>query len=327
MRFFDLIQLMHQHYEIKISAGEFVPTLIDAILDDASLEEGREANPLYVLGKSTKEAYYSGRLPMSKKNAAALLPRMDEERFATFVNTCSYDALVNIGEKLAEFGFDVDPYEVGAACANILAQTIRRRAENKSDDITSLDYKRKESGIKLKDIAPATIERRGDKLHICGEVITIHQALIPDTVDSQEMRYIKALCDAYADNLGRDSLEEKDIQSLPRRFSENFKEQRKAYYSALSIERSVRDVFDDGEDEFNQLKEDAWHGIGETYWQDYKDGYTRLIAVLEKVTNTTLNASVLCQMRSLIHNLEKKGICHILVNEGTIDSWVARDEQ
>jgi len=27
-------------------------------------------------------------------------------------------------------------------------------------------------------------------------------------------------------------------------------------------------------------------------------------------------------MRNLIGNLEKKGICHILVNDGTIESWV-----
>lgn len=326
MTFSDFLKLMKQHYEIKISVKDFVPALIDIILDDASLDDDHESNPLYALGKSTREAYYSGRLPMSKDNAAALSPRLDEERFAGFINNYSYDDLVIIAEKLGEFGFEVDPYEVGAACANILAQTIRRRAEDKSDDITSLDYKRKESGKKLKDIAPATIERRGDKLHISGEIITIHQAIIPDTTDTHEMRYIRALCDAYAEKLGRDSLDEKDIDSLPKRISEHLKEQRKAYYSALSIERSVRDVFDDGEDEFNSLKEDAWYGISDTYWQDYTDGYARLISVLEKVTNTTLNASVLYQMRSLIRNLEKKGICHILVNEGTIESWVIHDD-
>ena len=29
----------------------------------------------------------------------------------------------------------------------------------------------------------------------------------------------------------------------------------------------------------------------------------------------------------LIANLEKKGICHILVNDGTIKSWVNIDER
>ncbi len=100
-----------------------------------------------------------------------------------------------------------------------------------------------------------------------------------------------------------------------------------AYYSTVSIERSVRDIFDEGEDEFVKLKDDAWHGINTTYWKDYDDGYARLNAVLEKITSTTLDSSVLSQMRNLIGNLEKKGICHILVNDGVIESWVNIDEQ
>ena len=69
MRFCDLVQLMHHNYEEKINAGNFVPVLIDAILDDESLEKKKEPNPMYALGKSTKEAYYSGRLPISQKRA------------------------------------------------------------------------------------------------------------------------------------------------------------------------------------------------------------------------------------------------------------------
>ena len=63
-----------------------------------------------------------------------------------------------------------------------------------------------------------------------------------------------------------------------------------------------------------------------TCWKEYPDGYARLNAVLEKITNTSLDGSVLSQMRSLIGNLEKKGICHILVNDGVIESWVRVDD-
>ena len=324
MKFCDFVQLMHQNYEVKTNAGEFVAVLIDAILDDAALEKD-SSNPIYELGKSTKEAYYSGRLPISQKKAAAITPRIDEAKFADFVSTYSFDALNHMKDKMAEFGFDVDPSEVGQACANILAQIIRRRAEGLSDDVTLLNYQRMEAGKKLKNIAPATIERRGDKLHISGEVITIHQALGPDDVGKHELDYIRALYEAYAQKLNRETFTAGDIPSLPKRYAQNYKEQRMAYYSAVSIERSVRDIFDDGEDEFDRLKGDAWHGINTTYWKDYEDGYTRLNAVLEKITSTTLDSSVLSQMRNLIGNLEKKGICHILVNDGVIESWVNID--
>lgn len=45
-------------------------------------------------------------------------------------------------DKLSEFGFEVEPSDVGQACANILAQIIRRRAESLSDDVTVLNYQR-----------------------------------------------------------------------------------------------------------------------------------------------------------------------------------------
>lgn len=229
-------------------------------------------------------------------------------------------------DKLAEFGFDVNSLEVGRALANILAQIIRRRAEGLSDDVVSLNYERHESGRLLKNIAPATIERRGDKVHIGGEVITIHQLLVPDNVNKQELDYIRALYETYAEKLHKETFTDDDVPSLPKRYAENYKEQRMAYYSAVSVERSVRDIFEDGENEFSQLKDDAWHGINTTYWKDYEDGYARLNAVLEKITNTTLDSSVLSQMQHLIGNLEKKGICHILVNDGVIESWVNVDE-
>ena len=325
MKFCDLAKFMHHNYEAKANASEFVAILIDAILDDKALEND-SSNPIYGLGKSTKEAYYSGRLPISQQKAAALAPRIDEAKFADFVDTYSFDALDHMKDKLAEFGFDVEPSEVGRACANILSQIIQRRAEGLSDDVTKLNYWRMETGRKLKDIAPATIERRGEKLHISGEVITIHRALVPDDISNHELDYIRALYEAYAQKLNKDTFTADDVPFLPRRYAENYKEQRIAYYSAVSIERSVRDIFDDGEDEFDKLKDDAWHGINTTYWKDHEDGYARLNAVLEKITSTTLDSSVLSQMRNLIGNLEKKGICHILVNDGVIESWVNIDE-
>lgn len=325
LKFCDLVQLMHHNYEEKANAGEFVAILIDAILDDEALERDL-SNPIYGLKKSTKEAYYNGRLLISQKRAAAIAPRIDEAKFADFVDTYSFDALNHMKDKLAEFGFDVEPSEVGQACANILSQIIRRRSEGLSDDVTTLNYQRMGTGRTLKNIAPATIERRGSKLHISGEIITIHQALVPDEVSNHELDYIHALYEAYAQKLNKDTFTAADVPSLPKRYAENYKEQRIAYYSAVSIERSVRDVFDDGEGEFSKLKYDAWHGINTTYWKDYEDGYARLNAVLEKITSTTLDSSVLSQMRNLIGNLEKKGICHILVNDGVIESWVNIDE-
>ena len=321
MDFSEFVQFLHHNYEKRANAGEFVKILTDAILDDEALEKD-SPNPLYELGKSTLEAYYSGRLLISRKKAAALAPRIDEAKFSDFVNDYSIDALDNMRDKLAEFGFDVVTTEVGQALANIFAQIIRRRSEGLPDKVTTLNYKRMATGRALKNIAPASIERRGDQLQITGEFITIHQMHIPEIIGSHELDYIRALYETYAQKLKRETFTEEDVPLLPKNYAANYREQRMAYYSAISIERSIRDVFEDGEEEFQRLKNDAWHGINTTYWKEYEDGYARLNAVLEKITSTTLDSSVLCQIRNLIGNLEKKGICHILVNDGVIESWV-----
>lgn len=329
MRFCELAKILHKYRRDRSETTAMcVQILTDAILDDMAIEEigieNRDANPMYGKEKSTLQAIYSGkRLNISEEDAGLMLSRVDEAHFADFINSYSYDALVQMSADVSAYGFDAHPDNVAEICANIMAQIINNRAEGKSDDITTLTIKKKENGKRIKDIAPATIERRGDKLHICGEEIVIHQMLVPQNVANIELKYIKALCDAYAQALSRQKIVEADIPSLPEPFPEDFSDQRKAYYSAESIEHSIRDTFDDGEDEFTKLKKDAWNGIRMTYRsRKYADGYERLIAVLEKVTNTTLDLSVLNQIRGLIGNLEKMGICHILVNDGTISSWV-----
>ena len=101
MKFCDLAKLTHHNYEKLVNAGEFVKMLVDAILDDVALEND-SSNPLYKLKKSTLEAYYSGRLPISQKKASALTPRLDEAKFADFINTYSFDALNHMNDKLVE---------------------------------------------------------------------------------------------------------------------------------------------------------------------------------------------------------------------------------
>lgn len=327
MKFCNLAKTLHKYRNDRSeTVAMCVLVLTDAILDDVALdrvgETSKEINPLYKLSEPSLQAIYGGRRLISEEAAAVLLPRIDEEHFAEFINQFSFDALSQLSQDMQQYGFDANPNNVAEICANIMAQIISERASGRDSDITSLTIKKKEVGKRIKDIALATIECKDGKLHICGEEIIIHQQLVPDEVADIELRYIKALCDAYADALHRDSVSVEDIPSLPWPYPDDFIDQRIAYYSAESIGHSIRDTFDDGDDEFEALKRDAWNGISMTYRRRYSDGYERLLAVLEKITSTTLDQTVLTQIRNLIGNLEKKGICHVLVNDGTIKSWV-----
>lgn len=92
------------------------------------------------------------------------------------------------------------------------------------------------------------------------------------------------------------------------------------------MRRSVRDLFADGEKHFDILKDEIFDSIYETYVDlTLDDGYQRLKNILEIVTKANLNSTILLNIKGLVTIKEKKGICHILVNEGRIKSWVAVD--
>ena len=137
-----------------------------------------------------------------------------------------------------------------------------------------------------------------------------------------ERGYISALCDAYAEVLSRENVTVDDIPTLPKKYQINFLEQRKAYLSAESIQRSISEVYEDGENQFDILKEDAFGGIKTTFYDDYDNGYRRLLEVLKKISDIQLTKSKLMLIKNLIGNLERLGIVHILVNDKTMISWV-----
>ena len=61
-----------------------------------------------------------------------------------------------------------------------------------------------------------------------------------------------------------------------------------------------------------------------TIMQRVKIGF---VPFLKKITSTTLTKSALVNIIGLISNLEKKGICHMLVNDERIRSWVVIDDE
>lgn len=130
------------------------------------------------------------------------------------------------------------------------------------------------------------------------------------------------MCAAYAEALSREKISVDEIQGLPKKYQKNFYDQRKAYLSAESIQRSISEVYEDGENQFDILKDDAFNGIKTTYYDDYDNGYRRLLEVLKKISDVQLTKSKLSLIKNLIGNLERLGIVHILVNDKTMSSWV-----
>ena len=184
-----------------------------------------------------------------------------------------------------------------------------------------------ENGNPYVPIVPTRFDNVSRIIYLGNERIKLPVQLTPQSdIASHELPYINALCEVYAEKISKEVTPD-SICTLPPALRRNFSDQRKAYYSAESVQRSVREVFVDGEQQFQNLKDDAFEGISQTYYDDrITNGYERLQAALEKITSTTLSKSALINIVGLISNLEKKGICHILVNDDVIKSWVNIDE-
>lgn len=73
--------------------------------------------------------------------------------------------------------------------------------------------------------------------------------------------------------------------------------------------------------QFDVLKEEIYNGIIDVHEQDYSTGYKRLVADLQQAAITNTSKSLLDSKLHCIGNCERKGVCHMLVNDCRI-KWV-----
>lgn len=315
-------------YKKRIGHAEFIKIITDAAISQDKLEaENISENPIYSYEDRMLQYIFNGEKSISSDIAAPMRRVMDDVTFTEYFEDFSMTALEALSHDLAEYGFEVQPYQVPQACGNILIQLIEHIAEELPEDVTKLDYVARGQGRRVKDIPPTSISLEGDHLHIAGETITVDMRKLTDREADEAMHYVQALYEAYASALGRDHIGSEDIDSLPQRIRKNYKQQNEAFFYAEAVQHKVRELFDDGEEEFSKLKKDELTFIDNTYWKKYDNGFERLVAVLDRAMETDLSASCLANIRNLINNLAKMGICHIMVEDGDIKSWVIDDEE
>ncbi|GHU94907.1 hypothetical protein FACS1894208_06790 [Clostridia bacterium] len=148
---------------------------------------------------------------------------------------------------------------------------------------------------------------------------------VPTEPSDEEMAYITELLSAYAEAEGVSELSRSNLAVYPK-YNNDLRHRRKEYYAAETIRRGTREVFGETDpDQFDLLIEETYEGIYDIHSQSYSHGYERLLKVMAQVTAIQINKCPLSQLPEWIGNKEKKGVCHILVNDGTI-RWVVRDE-
>ena len=138
----------------------------------------------------------------------------------------------------------------------------------------------------------------------------------------KDLPYLVSLLEVYSEKTGIQYKDPDELKGVPALWR-HFKDQQKAYYSAEAMSRSVRDLFADGEENLKALKDEVFSAIKIAYYSfNINDGLTRLEEVLKLAVTTQFNSTILLNIRGLIDVEAKKGICHILINDKYITSWV-----
>lgn len=326
MFFHEIAEELKTYMAPSERGGIFVVQLVgDTLREPMTDEEEKMAlndkfNPVAELSLNMQDQIYEGKKFISKTRAGLICSRYDGADFAEEIDNL-YDAdKDHLQTFLARRGITVEIDELGSAMQDIMSQIFHGLAKGIRDvDIQLTIHEPRPS---IKNLAENRIYFENGKLIIDGETIELPIQLDESQIYVFESGYISALCNAYAEALSRDEVTVDDIPNLPRKYQANFYDQRKAYLSAESIQRSISEVYEDGENQFDILKEDAFFGIKTTYYDDYDTGYRRLLEVLKKVSDIQLTKSKLMLIKNLIGNLERLGIVHILVNDETIKSWV-----
>ena len=129
----------------------------------------------------------------------------------------------------------------------------------------------------------------------------------------------------YGQISGQEYARPEDLDEKPK-LRKNFNRQRKDYYLAETIHRELRDTIRlDEEDGFDLLKDEVCDGVITTCEKSYNSGFDRLTAVMEHATSVPLSNNLQDRMLDWVGPGEKKGVCHMLVNEERL-GWMEVDD-
>ncbi len=302
---------LHSYVDTNLENSEFLIKLFNNISEYESSKEGQELQgqePAYL------NKFYNGSRDVPKKYVKAITSTIDEEKFSKYIDDNLFgDTIQLLDAELEKYNeiFKLHDLDVGHKCAKIFSTIL-----------VSLSRKSKTTDSEQNNPS-ANLEFKDGKWHFKN--LYQNTEIPPAEIQDDENIYVCELYNAYADAGNLEFVNLSIINTLHKRYERNFIDQRKNYFNAKCVLRSVRDNIADSEIVFNQLKDDTFDGICDTYWDDYDNGYIRLVEVLKHVTNLPLTKPVLSEITNLIGNSEKKGICHMLVNDGKI-KWVYNDD-
>jgi C-terminal domain 6 of the ABC-three component (ABC-3C) systems len=140
----------------------------------------------------------------------------------------------------------------------------------------------------------------------------------PEAIQQKESRYVQQLFEVYSEKLAKQLNKPDDLAAYPE-LAKHFSRSREVFYYAESLRNFPRDSVDPGA--FDEIREEIYHGVVNTYEMGYANGYNRMANTLQQAGNITPNCNALCVR---VQTQDKHGICHHLANEDRF-VWVKKN--
>lgn len=196
------------------------------------------------------------------------------------------------------------------------------------DDITSIFHKLldERSNVNRKFSIRRAVFINDHQVRVGGQVINLPEPLsVPNLPTPHENGYVEALLLVYAQKEKKGTISINDLDTMPVIYSTHLQGSREDFYSAESVLHKVRDLFNDSEYEFGEMKDEVYKGIRYNLNKPYHNGMERVDKVLEYVITISFRKSYFSSTRNgLIGPEEERGMVHMLVSEGRI-AWIREE--
>lgn len=144
--------------------------------------------------------------------------------------------------------------------------------------------------------------------------------VVPATPTESETNYISNLYDAYSEHAGKAISSDNIAENA--KYKDHLTRSRSVFYAAEEIRLTSRRSTPPESDEFDELKRQIKTFVGDTYDDDYPDGFTKVKKVVSKAGDYQHAEGLL--IGQFLDSNSKQGICHHLSNEGTL-TWKTKE--
>lgn len=182
---------------------------------------------------------------------------------------------------------------------------------NNNKVATSKPAKKKNANVK------STLESLKEIISSLPKPVKIE---VPEELDASEMTYVSAILEAFAEDAGVQIITQGDLLSKTEysKYRRKLERYRQDYYAAESIRESLKDTnLSEEADLFDELKDETYQAVVDKAEEDYESSFKRMTETLIYVGTVSLGA-LLAQIPGWVQASQKKGLCHMLVNEERI---------